>query len=196
MRGIENNNIEKNKSEFEIKFDRLYAVQEYIKAFDLCVQNIHTSYKDEVIVRAKLLLPKIKGKIELSGKNITYEEIIDIFQPLQYTMKMQNNILKVSSVSIILSKTDGKSIISFKTSYIMNFLIAFVCMLLLFGVEAFFGNLLRVIMYDCLGIRESEYWSIAIPFMIFIAIVIFYYMYRIYHKQRIIILWFLNALIR
>lgn len=196
MRGIENNNIEKNKSEFEIKFDRLYAVQEYIKAFDLCVQNIHTSYKDEVIVRAKLLLPKIKGKIELSGKNITYEEIIDIFQPLQYTMKMQNNILKVSSVSIILSKTDGKSIISFKTSYIMNFLIAFVCMLLLFGVEAFIGNLLRVIMYDCLGIRESEYWSIAIPFMIFIAIVIFYYMYRIYHKQRIIILWFLNALIR
>lgn len=196
MRGIENNNIEKNKSEFEIKFDRLYAVQEYIKAFDLCVQNIHTSYKDEVIVRAKLLLPKIKGKIELSGKNITYEEIIDIFQPLQYTMKMQNNILKVSSVSIILSKTDGKSIISFKTSYIMNFLIAFVCMLLLFGVEAFIGNLLRVIMYDCLGIRESEYWPIAIPFMIFIAIVIFYYMYRIYHKQRIIILWFLNALIR
>lgn len=196
MRGIENNNIEKNKSEFEIKFDRLYAVQEYIKAFDLCVQNIHTSYKDEVIVRAKLLLPKIKGKIELSGKNITYEEIIDIFQPLQYTMKMQNNILKVSSVSIILSKTDGKSIISFKTSYIMNFLIAFVCMLLLFGVEAFIGNLLRVIMYDCLGIRESEYWPIAIPFMIFIAIVTFYYMYRIYHKQRIIILWFLNALIR
>lgn len=196
MRGIENNNIEKNKSEFEIKFYRLYAVQEYIKAFDLCVQNIHTSYKDEVIVRAKLLLPKIKGKIELSGKNITYEEIIDIFQPLQYTMKMQNNILKVSSVSIILSKTDGKSIISFKTSYIMNFLIAFVCMLLLFGVEAFIGNLLRVIMYDCLGIRESEYWPIAIPFMIFIAIVIFYYMYRIYHKQRIIILWFLNALIR
>mgnify|MGYP000119248765 CR=1 FL=1 len=50
MRGIGNNNIEKTKSEFEIKFDRLYAVQEYIKAFDLCVQNIHTSYKDEVNV--------------------------------------------------------------------------------------------------------------------------------------------------
>mgnify|MGYP004469747281 CR=1 FL=1 len=196
MRGIGNNNIEKTKSEFEIKFDRLYAVQEYIKAFDLCVQNIHTSYKDEVIVRAKLLLPKIKRKIELSGKNITYEDIIDIFQPLQYTMKMQNNILKVSSVFIILSKVDGKSIISFKIPYMRFFLISVVCMLLLFGVEVFIGNLLREIMYDCLGIEESEYWPIAIPFMIFIAVVTFYYIYRIYHKQRIIILQFLKAVIK
>ena len=196
MRGIGNNNIEKTKSEFEIKFDRLYAVQEYIKAFDLCVQNILTSYKDEVIVRAKLLLPKIKRKIELSGKNITYEDIIDIFQPLQYTMKMQNNILKVSSVFIILSKVDGKSIISFKIPYMRFFLISVVCMLLLFGVEVFIGNLLREIMYDCLGIEESEYWPIAIPFMIFIAVVTFYYIYRIYHKQRIIILQFLKAVIK
>lgn len=196
MRGIGNNNIERTKSEFEIKFDRLYAVQEYIKAFDLCVQNIHTSYKDEVIVRAKLLLPKITRKIELSGKNITYEDIIDIFQPLRYKMKIQNNILKVSSVSIILSKADGKSIISFKIPYIRNFLMAFGYMLLLFGVEAFIGNLLWDIMYDCLGIEEPEYWPIAIPFMFFIAIVIFYCIYRIYHKQRIIILRFLKALIK
>lgn len=196
MRGIGDNNIEKTKSEFEIKFDRLYAVQEYIKAFDLCVQNIHTSYKDEVIVRAKLLLPKIKRRIELSGKNITYEDIIDIFQPLRYKMKMQNNILKVSSVLIILSKADGKSIISFKIPYIRNFLIAFGYMLLLFGVEAFIGNLLREIMCDCLCIEEWEYWPIAMPFMIFIAIVTFYSIYRVYHQQRIIILQFLKALIK
>lgn len=196
MRGIGNNNIEKTKSEFEIKFDRLYAVQEYIKAFELCVQNIHTSYKDEVIVRAKLLLPKIKRKIELSGKNITYENVIDVFQPLGYKMKMQNNILKVSSVSIKLSKIDEKCIVSFKIPYMRNFLIAFVYMLLLFGVEVFIGNLLRDIMYDCLGIEEPEYWPIAIPFMIFIAIVTFYCIYRIYHKQRIIILQFLKAVIK
>lgn len=196
MRGIENNEIDNSKSEFERKFNRLYAVQNYVGAFDLCVQNINSSYKGEVIARAKLLSPKIKRKIELTGKNITYENVIDTFRPLGYKMKMQNNILKVSSVSIILSKTDGKSIISFKTPYIKNFLIAFVCMLLLFGVEGFIGNLLRDIMYDWLHVEESEYWPYAIPFMIFIAIVTFCYIYRIYHKQRIIILQFLKALIK
>ena len=196
MRGIENNNTDKTKSEFEIKFDRLYAVREYINAFDLCVQNLNTSYKDEVLVKANLLLPKIKRKIELSGKNITYEDIIDIYQPLRYKMKMQNNILKVSSVLIILLKADGKSIISFKIPYMRIFLITVVYMLLLFGIEAFIGNILRGVMYDYLGIEEPEFWPIAIPFMFFIAIVIFYCIYRIYHKQRMIILHFLKAVIK
>lgn len=196
MRGIGNNNTNKTKSEFEIKFDRLFAVGEYINAFDLCVQNLNTSYKDEVLVRANVLLPKIKRKIELSGKNITYEDIIDIYQPLRYKMKMQNNILKVSSVLIILSKADGKSIISFKIPYMRIFWIAVVYMLLLFGIEAFIGNIFRDIMYDCLGIEEPEFWPIAIPFMFFIAIVTFCSIYRVYHQQRIIILQFLKALIK
>lgn len=197
MRGIGNNNTDKTKSEFEIKFDRLYAVREYITAFDLCVQNLNTSYKDEVLVRANLLLPKIKRKIELTGMNITYEDIIDIYQPLRYKMKMQNNILKVSSVLIILSKVDGKSIISFKIPYMRIFLIAVVYMLLLFGIEAFIGNILRSIMYDWLGIEEPIYWLIAIPSMFLSPIMIYYDMiYRIYHKQRIIISHFLKAVIK
>ena len=67
MRGIGNMNTQGTKSDFAIKFDRLYATQKYIAAFDLCIQNVKTSYMDEVQKKAKLVIPKLKGKLEISN---------------------------------------------------------------------------------------------------------------------------------
>ena len=61
MRGIGNNNIQETKSDFSTKFDRLYATQKYIAAFDLCLQNLTSSSMDEVKQKAKIVIPKIKN---------------------------------------------------------------------------------------------------------------------------------------
>ena len=45
MRGIGNKNIQETKSDFSTKFDRLYATQKYIAAFDLCIQNHYCPVK-------------------------------------------------------------------------------------------------------------------------------------------------------
>ena len=63
MRGIGNKNIQETKSDFSTKFDRLYATQKYIAAFDLCIQNVKTSSFEEVQKKAKLVIPKIKNKM-------------------------------------------------------------------------------------------------------------------------------------
>ena len=74
MRGIGNRNIQETKSDFSTKFDRLYATQKYITAFDLCIQNVKTSSVDEVQKKAKLVMPKLKGNLELSNVDkFTYD---------------------------------------------------------------------------------------------------------------------------
>lgn len=97
MRGIGNKNIQETKSDFSTKFDRLYATQKYIAAFDLCIQNVKTSSIDEVQKKAQLVIPKLKGNLELSNVDkFTYDDIVDIFIDTKHKMKMKNGKLIIS----------------------------------------------------------------------------------------------------
>ena len=97
MRGIGNKNIQETKSDFSTKFDRLYATQKYIAAFDLCIQNVKTSSIDEVQKKAQLVIPKLKGNLELSNVDkFTYDDIVDIFIGTKHKMKMKNGKLIIS----------------------------------------------------------------------------------------------------
>ena len=97
MRGIGNKNIQETKSDFSTKFDRLYATQKYIAAFDLCIQNVKTSSIEEVQKKAELVIPKLKGNLELSNVDkFTYDDIVDIFIGTKHKMKMKNGKLKIS----------------------------------------------------------------------------------------------------
>ena len=97
MRGIGNKNIQETKSDFSTKFDRLYATQKYIAAFDLCIQNVKTSSIEEVQKKAKLVIPKIKNNLEISNVDkFTYDNIVDIFIDSKRKMKMKNGKLKIS----------------------------------------------------------------------------------------------------
>ena len=97
MRGIGNKNIQETKSDFSTKFDRLYATQKYIAAFDLCIQNVKTSSIEEVQKKAKLVIPKIKNNLEISNVDkFTYDNIVDIFIGSKRKMKMKNGKLKIS----------------------------------------------------------------------------------------------------
>lgn len=192
MRGIGNINTEGKKSDFSVKFDRLYATQRYIEAFDLCLQNMDAAYKGEVLLKAKTLLPQIKRKIELSGKTISYDDVIDIFSPLHYKLKIQDNSLKVESVTFRIYKTNRKTTITFIQPYFKYIIVFFIYLFLLFIIEGFVGNL-----HAFFDIKETEFWPIAIPFMVFIAIVSFYYLYRRYYRrQRAIIMYFLKSLLK
>ena len=97
MRGIGNMNTQGTKSDFLTKFDRLYATQKYIAAFDLCIQNVKTSSMDEVQKKAELVIPKLKGNLELSNVDkFTYDDIVDIFIGTKHKMKMKNGKLIIS----------------------------------------------------------------------------------------------------
>ena len=97
MRGIGNKNIQETKSDFSTKFDRLCATQKYIAAFDLCIQNVKTSSIDEVQKKAQLVIPKLKGNLELSNVDkFTYDDIVDIFIGTKHKMKMKNGKLIIS----------------------------------------------------------------------------------------------------
>lgn len=113
MRGIGNTNTVGTKSDFSTKFDRLYATQKYIAAFDLCIQNVKTSSVDEVQKKAKLVIPKLKGNLELSNVDkFTYDDIVDIFIGTKHKMKMKNGKLKISYSLVEIRKEYKKAYIA------------------------------------------------------------------------------------
>lgn len=113
MRGIGNKNIQETKSDFSTKFDRLYATQKYIAAFDLCIQNVKTSSMDEVQKKAKIVIPKIKSNLEISNvEKFTYDDIVDIFIGSKRKMKMKNGKLKISFSLVEIRKEYKKVYIS------------------------------------------------------------------------------------
>lgn len=113
MRGIGNLNTQGTRSDFSIKFDRLYATQKYIPAFDLCIQNVKTSSMDEVQKKAKLVIPKLKGNLEISNVDkFTYDDIVDIFIGSKHKMKMKNGNLKISFSLVEIRKEYKKVYIS------------------------------------------------------------------------------------
>lgn len=113
MRGIGNINKEETKSAFSIKFDRLYATQKYIAAYDLCIQNVKASSMDEVQKKAKLVIPKLKGNLEISNVDkFTYDDVVDIFIGSKRKMKMKNGKLKISFSLVEIRKEYKKVYIS------------------------------------------------------------------------------------
>ena len=106
-------NTQETKSDFSTKFDRLYATQKYIAAFDLCIQNVKTSSMDEVQKKAELVIPKLKGNLELSNVDkFTYDNIVDIFIGSKRKMRMKNGKLKISFSLVEIRKEYKKVYIS------------------------------------------------------------------------------------
>lgn len=137
MRGIGNKNIQETKSDFSTKFDRLYATQKYITAFDLCIQNIKTSSIDEVQKKAKLVIPKLKGNLELSNVDkFTYDDIVDIFIGTKHKMKMKNGKLIISFTLVEIRKEYKKVYISCHPTgpILLTILLNIITIFLMFGL--------------------------------------------------------------
>lgn len=137
MRGIGNKNIQETKSDFSTKFDRLYATQKYIIAFDLCIQNIKTSSFDEVQKKAKLVMPKLKGNLELSNVDkFTYDDIVDIFIGTKHKMKMKNGKLIISFTLVEIRKEYKKVYISCHPTVpiLLTILLNIITIFLMFGL--------------------------------------------------------------
>lgn len=137
MRGIGYKNIQETKSDFSTKFDRLYATQKYIIAFDLCIQNIKTSSIDEVQKKAKLVMPKLKGNLELSNVDkFTYDDIVDIFIGTKHKMKMKNGKLIISFTLVEIRKEYKKVYISCHPTVpiLLTILLNIITIFLMFGL--------------------------------------------------------------
>ena len=196
MRGFRPNDVEDSvtKNEFLLQFNRLYVSQRYVEAYDWCLQNLKTSYGEEAKRKATSCCPKLTKRIVLSKTPLTYDDIIDVFVPLKYKMKITPNGLRVSTVYFKLTRELGKTVVAFKKPI---FRILVVIILTLFGVfllEAFIGN--RVRCYYLKDIPESQFWPVAIPIMVIIGLIPFYYLYRVFRSQNNIIKYFTNALIK
>ena len=194
MRGFRPNDVEDSvaKNEFLLHFNRLYASQRYVEAYDWCLQNLKTSYGDEAKRKAASCCPKLTKRIELSKMPLTYDDIIDVFVPLKYKMKITPNGLRVSTVYFKLTRELGKTVVAFKRPW--NF---WIILLTLFGV--FLMVLLIIFGYAPLNIRASQYYQylpVAIPIMVIIGLIPFYYLYRMFRSQNNIIKYFTNALIK
>lgn len=153
MRGIGNTNTVGTKSDFSTKFDRLYATQKYIAAFDLCIQNVKTSSMDEVQKKAKIVIPKIKSNLEISNvEKFTYDDIVDIFIGSKRKMKMKNGKLKISFSLVEIRKEYKKVYISCHPS-VPTFLI-----ILLYIIAIFLMIGLGIIIYItvCWGYEWNE----------------------------------------
>ena len=194
MRGFRPNDVENSvaKNEFLLQFNRLYASQRYVEAYDWCLQNLKTPYGDEAKRKAASCCPKLTKRIELSKTFLTYDDIIDVFVPLKYKMKITPNGLRVSTVYFKRTRELGKTVVAFKRPW--NF---WIILLTLLG-EWFLAAFLETFRFQVLegSIPCSKFWSVGIPIMVIIGLILFYYLYRMFRSQNNIIKYFTNALIR
>ena len=200
MRGIGNKNIQETKSDFSTKFDRLYATQKYIAAFDLCIQNVKTSSIEEVQKKAKLVIPKIKNNLEISNVDkFTYDNIVDIFIDSKRKMKMKNGKLKISFSLVEIRKEYKKVYISCLPTVPMLLTILL--------------NIITIFSMCCLGvlIHEITYWengwyeyengflisySIAIGMPTFLGVFITKKLWNLQHSNRKILRIIATALLK
>ena len=152
MRGIGNMNTQGTKSDFATIFNRLYATQKYIAAFDLCIQNVKTSSMDEVQKKAELVIPKLKGNLELSNVDkFTYDNIVDIFIGSKRKMKMRNGKLKISLTLVEIRK-------EYKKVYIACHSTVPILLIILLNIITIFSMfLLGVLIYDITYWRNGWY---------------------------------------
>ena len=191
MRGFRPNDVEDSvtKNEFLLQFNRLYVSQRYVEAYDWCLQNLKTSYGEEAKRKAASCCSKLTKRIVLSKTLLTYDDIIDVFAPLKCKMKITPNGLRVSTVYFKRTRELGKTVVAFKRPW--NF---WIILLTLFG--AFLMELLIGYGYVLLDIPETQFWPVAIPIMVFIGLIPFYYLYRMFRSQNSIFKYFTNALIK
>ena len=164
MRGIENMNTQGTKSDFLTKFDRLYATQKYIAAFDLCIQNVKTSSMDEVQKKAELVIPKLKGNLELSNVDkFTYDNIVDIFIGSKRKMKMKNGKLKISFSLVEIRK-------EYKKVYIACHSTVPILLIILLNIITIFSMFrLGVLIYD-ITYWENGWYEYGFLAFVYIAI--------------------------
>ena len=200
MRGIGNMNTQGTKSDFSTKFDRLYATQKYIAAFDLCIQNVKTSSIEEVQKKAKLVIPKIKNNLEISNVDkFTYDDIVDIFIGTKHKMKMKNGKLIISFSLVEIRKEYKKVYISCHPTVPMLLTILL--------------NIITIFSMCCLGvlIHEITYWengwyeyengflisySIAIGMPTFLGVFITKKLWNLQHSNRKILRIIATALLK
>ena len=164
MRGIGNMNTQGTRSDFAIKFDRLYATQKYIAAFDLCIQNVKTSSMDEVQKNAKLVIPKLKGNLEISNVDkFTYDDIVDIFIGSKCKMKMKNGKLKISFSLVEIRK-------EYKKVYIACYSTVPILLIILLNIITIFSMFrLGVLIYD-ITYWENGWYEYGFLAFVYIAI--------------------------
>ena len=200
MRGIGNNNIQETKSDFSTKFDRLYATQKYIAAFDLCIQNVKTSSFEEVQKKAELVIPKLKGNLELSNVDkFTYDNIVDIFIGSKRKMRMKNGKLKISFSLVEIRK-------EYKKVYIACHSTVPILLIILLNIITIFSMfLLGVLIYDITywGNGWYEYengflisYSIAIGMPTFLGVFITKKLWNLQHSNRKILRIIATALLK
>lgn len=195
MRGIGNTNTVGTKSDFSTKFDRLYATQKYIAAFDLCIQNVKTSSMDEVQKKAKIVIPKIKSNLEISNvEKFTYDDIVDIFIGSKRKMKMKNGKLKISFSLVEIRKEYKKVYISCHPS-VPTFLI-----ILLYIIAIFLMIGLGIIIYITVcwgyGWNEMNSYLVAIGLPVVFGGFIIKKLWNLQHSNRKILRIIATALLK
>lgn len=157
-------NTQGTRSDFAIKFDRLYATQKYIAAFDLCIQNVKTSSMDEVQKKAKLVIPKLKGNLEISNVDkFTYDDIVDIFIGSKRKMKMKNGKLKISFSLVEIRK-------EYKKVYIACHSTVPILLIILLNIITIFSMFrLGVLIYD-ITYWENGWYEYGFLAFVYIAI--------------------------
>lgn len=196
MRGFRPNDVEDSvaKNEFLLHFNRLYVSQRYVEAYDWCLQNLKTSYREEAKRKAASCCSKLTKRIVLSKTPLTYDDIIDVFAPLGYNMKITPNRLRVSTVYFKRERELGKTVVTFKRPW--NFWIILLTLFGAFLFEASIANISYWFLYLYKDIPETRFWPVAIPIMVIIGLIPFYYLYRMFRSQNNIIKYFTNALIK
>ena len=196
MRGIGNKNIQETKSDFSTKFDRLYATQKYIAAFDLCIQNVKTSSIEEVQKKAELVIPKLKGNLELSNVDkFTYDDIVDIFIGTKHKMKMKNGKLIISFSLVEIRK-------EYKQVYIACHSTVPILLTILLNIITIFSMwCLGAIIYARTWLYEYENgflisYSIAIGMPTFLGVFITKKLWNLQHSNRKILRIIATALLK
>ena len=198
MRGFRPNDVEDSvtKNEFLLQFNRLYVSQRYVEAYDWCLQNLKTSYGEEAKRKAASCCSKLTKRIVLSKAILTYDDIIDLFAPLKCKMKITPNGLRVSTVCFKRERELGKTIVAFKRPIFRNSAVVILTLLGVFLFEASIANISYWYLYLYKYIPEARFWPVAIPIMVIIGLIPFYYLYRVFRSQNNIIKYFTNALIK
>lgn len=196
MRGIKNTNTVGTKSDFSTKFDRLYATQKYIAAFDLCIQNVKTSSMDEVQKKAKIVIPKIKSNLEISNvEKFTYDDIVDIFIGSKRKMKMKNGKLKISFSLVEIRKEYKKVYISCHPTVpmLLTVLLSIITIFSMFGLGIIIYIITHSLRYEW---NEMNSYLVAIGLPVVFGGFIIKKLWNLQHSNRKILRIIATALLK
>ena len=196
MRGIGNINTKETKSDFSTKFDRLYATQKYIAAFDLCLPRLTSSSIDEAQQKAKIVIPKIKNNLEISNvEKFTYDDIVDIFIGSKRKMKMKNGKLKISFSLVEIRKEYKKVYISCHPTVpmLLTVLLSIITIFSMFGLGIIIYIITHSLRYEW---NEMNSYLVAIGLPVVFGGFIIKKLWNLQHSNRKILLIIATALLK